>query len=151
MCYHCTVSGAEDQGTLFTGDTLFVGGCGRPMECSPEDLHRSLTMLGILPSTTSVYVGHEYTVANLNFAVGVDVDNEQLKQMLGWAKEQVLQRKYTVPSTLQNEWLINPFMRANTDLQSVCPGCTPVQIFTELRRQKNAGKGDRALLEKLVA
>jgi len=137
ISYYCTEG---EQGVVFTGDTMFVGGCGRIFEGTPEDLYRSLVeVLGSLPADTSVYVGHEYTVKNLEFAVHVDKDNEPLQQMLDWAKEQRLQRSFTVPSTLQNEWVINPFMRSGSEaMQSVCPGCSPVEIFARLRKQKNS-------------
>merc|ERR1712039_395113 len=97
--------------------------------------YRSLTeVLGRLPPTTQVYVGHEYTVRNLQFALHVESDNEDLRRMLEFAQEKRLQRKFTVPSTLQNEWVINPFMRSGNDsMRSVCPGCSPVEVFTRLR------------------
>merc|ERR1712060_698078 len=100
---------------------------------------RSLTeVIGKLPPMTQVYVGHDYTVKNLEFASRVEAENEPLKQMLQWAKDQKLQRKFSVPSTLQNEWLINPFLRSGDDtMKSVCPGCSPVEVFTRLRQQKD--------------
>jgi len=136
ISYYCTEG---DDKAVFTGDTMFVGGCGRIFECTAQDLYKSLSeVLGVLPDETQVYVGHEYTVKNLLFAVAVESSNENLKQMLEWAKEQTLQRKFTVPSTLKNEFLINPFLRSNTDeMSSICPGCTPVDIFTKLRKQKD--------------
>uniref|UniRef100_A0A7S4UZY6 hydroxyacylglutathione hydrolase n=2 Tax=Alexandrium monilatum TaxID=311494 RepID=A0A7S4UZY6_9DINO len=137
ISYYC-VDGEEQA--VFTGDTLFVGGCGRIFECTPADLHRSITeVLGRLPETTQVYVGHEYTVKNLEFATAVERQNESLQKFLQWAKEQKVQRKFTVPSTIQNEWLINPFMRSgNDEMKSICPGCSPVEVFARLRRQKDA-------------
>lgn len=141
--YYCTVGtpSASNPGLVFTGDTMFVGGCGRIFEATPEDLHRSLTqVLGQLPGETQVYVGHEYTVKNLQFAAAVEPGGvtESLQKMLQWAQQTTLQRAYTVPSTLQNEWLINPFMRSNDPkMSSACPGCTPVEIFTRLRQQKD--------------
>merc|ERR1711988_387739 len=96
--------------------TMFVGGCGRIFECTPEDMYNSLTkVLGALPPQTQVYVGHDYTVKNLQFAVAVEPggSTETLDQMLQWANNQKISRAYSVPSTLQNEWLINPFMRAD--------------------------------------
>lgn len=136
ISYFCTES---DQKAVFTGDTLFVAGCGRIFECVPEDLYKSICdVLGSLPEDTEAYVGHNYTVKNLEFALSVDGENQKLKDMLEWAKGQNIARKYTVPSTLSNEWLINPFLRSGKgELQSVCPGCTPVEVFTRLRAQKD--------------
>lgn len=150
ISYYCT---AGDQGVVFTGDTMFVGGCGRIFECTPEELYNSLVnVLGRLPETTQVFVGHEYTVQNLEFANAVESENDTLKQMLQWAQEQKVQRKFTVPSTLSNEWLINPFLRSGSaEMRGICPGCSPVQVFAELRRQKNTGKADKEALATLAA
>lgn len=38
ICYHVTVAGAEQTGAVFTGDTLFIGGCGRFFEGTPEQM-----------------------------------------------------------------------------------------------------------------
>ena len=50
------------KGALFTGDTLFVEGCGRvDLEGgSPDDMVISLSRLGELPGETIVYPGHDY-------------------------------------------------------------------------------------------
>jgi hydroxyacylglutathione hydrolase len=48
---------------VFTGDTLFVGGCGRFFEGTPEMMYNSLcNVLAPLPDDTKVWVAHEYTV-----------------------------------------------------------------------------------------
>eukprot|EP00933_Yihiella_yeosuensis_P084786 TRINITY_DN9945_c1_g1_i1.p1 TRINITY_DN9945_c1_g1~~TRINITY_DN9945_c1_g1_i1.p1 ORF type:complete len:257 (+),score=47.11 TRINITY_DN9945_c1_g1_i1:55-825(+) len=139
ISYQCIEGGKEAQGCVFTGDTLFIGGCGRIFECTPADLYNSLVnVLGSLPPETAVYVGHEYTIKNLEFGAHVDSQNENLQQMLQWAKDQQVQKKFTVPSTLRNEWLINPFMRAGDEkMRSICPGCSPVDVFAKLRQDKN--------------
>mmetsp|Transcript_23082 Transcript_23082/g.60989 ORF Transcript_23082/g.60989 Transcript_23082/m.60989 type:complete len:254 (+) Transcript_23082:46-807(+) len=136
ISYYCTEGG---EGLVFTGDTLFVAGCGRMFEGTPEEFHHSLVeVLGKLPEATQVYVGHEYTIKNLEFAASVEKENESLRQFIQWAQEQRTQRKFTVPSTLKNEWLINPFMRSGSEaMRSVCPGCSPVEVFAKLRRQKD--------------
>lgn len=50
------------EGAVFTGDTLFVEGCGRvDLEGgSPDDMVISLSRLGELPGDTVVYPGHDY-------------------------------------------------------------------------------------------
>ena len=48
---------------LVSGDTLFIGSCGRIdlPGSNPEDMYRSLTgVLGKLPETTVLYPGHNY-------------------------------------------------------------------------------------------
>jgi len=49
-------------GAVFTGDTLFVGQCGRAdlPGSDPRELRRSLLKLAGLPPDTAVYPGHSY-------------------------------------------------------------------------------------------
>ena len=44
---------------VFTGDSLFVGGCGRFFEGTPEQMVATTTKFSALPPDTLVYVGHE--------------------------------------------------------------------------------------------
>lgn len=50
------------ENSLFTGDTLFVGGCGRTDLPEGDDLefHKSLLRLKGLDDSVSVYPGHNY-------------------------------------------------------------------------------------------
>jgi glyoxylase-like metal-dependent hydrolase (beta-lactamase superfamily II) len=50
------------DGALLTGDTLFVGRCGRAdlPGSDPAALFRSLARLAAMPGTTRVYPGHDY-------------------------------------------------------------------------------------------
>ncbi|MCV5919816.1 MBL fold metallo-hydrolase, partial [Escherichia coli] len=59
------------HGWLFCGDTLFAGGCGRIFESDAATLYHSLKILASLPPSTKVYCAHEYTAANLKFALEV--------------------------------------------------------------------------------
>ena len=63
------------HGALFCGDTLFSAGCGRMFEGTPEQMNASLNRLRDLPPDTRMYCGHEYTAANLRFALTVDPAN----------------------------------------------------------------------------
>src|SRR5262249_41730092 len=59
--------------SVFTGDTLFVAGCGRLFEGSAAQMYESLNVkLAALPDTTQVYCGHEYTAKNLEFALHLE-------------------------------------------------------------------------------
>jgi glyoxylase-like metal-dependent hydrolase (beta-lactamase superfamily II) len=59
-----TVSGTSYlvDGAVITGDTLFIGGCGRTdfPGGDPRVLWRSLQTLAALPEETKVYPGHDY-------------------------------------------------------------------------------------------
>jgi len=99
---------------VFTGDTLFYGGCGRLFEGTPAMMFESLVveLKGRLPENTLVYCGHEYTVSNLRFAQQVEPNNLAIQETLSWAREQRSHGLPTVPSTLAIEAEVNPFMRA---------------------------------------
>src|SRR5579859_2904649 len=64
------------HGALFCGDTLFSAGCGRMFEGTPVQMIASLTKLRSLPLETRVFCGHEYTAANLRFALTVEPAND---------------------------------------------------------------------------
>ena len=96
---------------LFCGDTLFSGGCGRLFEGTPAQMLASLDRLAALPGNTVVCCTHEYTMANLRFALAVEPDNREL---IGYhARCAALReaRKPTLPTSIAQELLINPFLR----------------------------------------
>ena len=106
------VESAGEPGVVFTGDTLFIAGCGRFFEGSATDMYRALLeVLGALPASTQVYCGHEYTVKNLKFAATVEPNNVAVADKLAWAKTQCGKGQPTVPSTIAEEFTFNPFMR----------------------------------------
>ncbi|EOA95376.1 Hydroxyacylglutathione hydrolase-like protein [Anas platyrhynchos] len=63
-----------------------------------------------------VFCGHECTVRNLKFALKVEPENEAVKKKLAWAKQRDDDDLPTVPSTLQEEFLYNPFLRVTVEL-----------------------------------
>ena len=74
------VKDTDGQTIVFTGDTLFLAGCGRFFEGSPMDMNHALNdVLAKLPKDTLVYCGHEYTLSNLRFAAHVEPNNQQIK------------------------------------------------------------------------
>ncbi len=93
------------EGCVFTGDTLFGGGCGRVFEGTMEMMHASLQRLAALPIDTRVYFGHEYTASNLEFAKHVEPDNTELA-----ARARAVPSPST-PSTIALERATNPFLR----------------------------------------
>jgi hydroxyacylglutathione hydrolase len=100
------------EGLLFCGDTLFAGGCGRLFEGTAEQMHGSLQRLAALPDATEVYCAHEYTLANLRFAVAVEPENEALLARQQAAEALRARGEATVPSTIGLERATNPFLRA---------------------------------------
>lgn len=71
MCFLCTAPDTVDNPVVFTGDSLFVGGCGRNFGGDYAQMRASLDMLASLPPQTRVYCGHEYTVRNLEFLASI--------------------------------------------------------------------------------
>lgn len=65
VCYVAHPGDGSPDG-VFTGDTLFIGGCGNFNSGTPAQMHEALnTKLAGLAGKTKVYCGHEYTVTNL--------------------------------------------------------------------------------------
>jgi hydroxyacylglutathione hydrolase len=94
------------EGCVFTGDTMFGGGCGRVFEGDAAMMHASLMRLAELPPETRVYFGHEYTASNLRFAAAVEPDNAEVA-----ARARELPTPST-PSTIGAERATNPFLRS---------------------------------------
>jgi hydroxyacylglutathione hydrolase len=99
------------KGALFCGDTLFAGGCGRLFEGTPEQMWKSLSKFIALPDDTQVYCAHEYTEANLKFALVAEPGNDALKQRIAETRELRAKHLPTVPSSLELEKATNPFLR----------------------------------------
>lgn len=101
----------EQARSVFTGDTLFAGGCGRLFEGDAAMMIHSLSKLLALPDDTRVYFGHEYTEKNLRFALTLEPNNAELRQKHAWAVEQNRRNLPTTPTTLASEKNTNPFLR----------------------------------------
>jgi hydroxyacylglutathione hydrolase len=101
------------HGTLFCGDTLFSAGCGRLFEGTPEQMNASLTKLRNLPPETRVFCGHEYTAANLRFALTVEPANRAALEYQARVERMRAQGEPTLPSTLALEIQVNPFLRCD--------------------------------------
>lgn len=132
------------EGLLFSGDTLFSAGCGRLFEGTPEQMHRSLARLAALPPDTRLYCGHEYTVANLDFALRVEPENTDAAAALETARRRRAENRPTLPSTLAQELRINPFLRcgeAAVRRAAAARAGVPLEqeweVFAALRRWKD--------------
>lgn len=111
ICFMVTQD-EKEPALLFSGDTLFNGGCGRFFEGDGAQMYTSLVeTLGALADDTLVYSGHEYTVGNLGFAAKVEPESKAVAESLAWAKSQREADKPTMPTTIAQEKAHNPFMR----------------------------------------
>jgi hydroxyacylglutathione hydrolase len=128
----------------FTGDTVFVAGCGKLLEGTAEQMYASLNdVLGSLQENTQIYCGHEYTAVNLRFALRMEPGNAVASKKL----EDALIRRFggdpTVPSTLSEERKTNPFLRCSvkqvceTARREGCRAADPLSVFAWLRERKD--------------
>ena len=102
------------ENAVFTGDTLFAGGCGRFFEGDAAQMMASLGKLARLPEETRVYCGHEYTQKNLEFASELEPGNRALAEKLARVRALRARNEPTVPSTIGEEKATNPFLRMDS-------------------------------------
>ena len=133
--YYCA-----DEAILFSGDSLFVLGCGRLFEGDPEMMWQSLSKLKSLPPSTIIYSAHEYALSNAAFASVIEPDNHALRARIKSITEKREQGQPTVPSLLSEELETNPFLRADEPaLQSAIDmaACQPADVFAAVRARKD--------------
>jgi hydroxyacylglutathione hydrolase len=130
--------------SVFTGDTMFIGGCGRVFEGKAATMVDSLARLAALPDDTAVYCGHEYTEKNLRFALTLEPNNQALREKHDAVAKARAQGKWSVPSTIGDEKRINPFLRTSSpelraSLKKIDPsiGDDPIAIFAKARELKD--------------
>lgn len=134
----------EKEKLLFSADTLFALGCGRSFERPAPVLWQSLLKLRKLPDDTVIYCGHEYTLSNARFSVTVDPENEALKARLADIEKARAAGKPTIPSTMAEERVTNPFLRADDPAIAKAIGMSGAgadAVFTEIRERKNNFRG----------
>lgn len=125
---------------VFTGDTMFVMGCGRLFEGSAEMMLASLTKIAALADDTAVYCGHEYTLANARFALSLEPGNADLQARLHEVEALRAAGKFTVPSTIGREKATNPFLRTHSVEIRATIGLAKADdatVFAEIRRRKD--------------
>jgi hydroxyacylglutathione hydrolase len=133
----------DDDPILFCGDTLFAAGCGRVFEGTFDQMYESLLKLKKLPENTIVYSGHEYTTANLMFASHVEPLNKNIQNSLSKVQELRSKNIPTLPTSIKEEKLINPFLRCDDkDLQMIMrkkfnTDLSELNIFSALREWKD--------------
>lgn len=138
--------GASTQrSALFCGDTLFSSGCGRVFEGTAESLYHSLEKLKALDESTEVYCAHEYTDSNLAFCQYLLPNDLDIEERIQEVKVFRSQNLPTLPSTLNRELLVNPFLRC--DQPEVAKAVytrlgiqgdyNPIEVFTQLRKLKD--------------
>jgi hydroxyacylglutathione hydrolase len=130
---------------VFSGDTLFVAGCGRVFEGRADTMVASLRKLTQLPDETRVYCGHEYTLRNLEFALTLEPGNRAGREKYEWAASARAAGNWTIPSTIGDEKSFNPFLRTGSpelraNLKKHFPALSddPVEVFARARELKDS-------------
>ena len=133
----------DGDSIIFCGDTLFSGGCGRVFEGTFKQMFESINKIAKLPLNTRIFCGHEYTASNLEFAKEVEPNNILIKEKLDQVKKNVSKGIPSLPSDLNTELKINPFLRCdNKDVKEKIAnkfGYTEskIDIFKALRKWKD--------------
>lgn len=129
------------EGWLFCGDTLFSAGCGRVFDGTMEQLHQAMLLFKQLPPKTKVFCAHEYTLQNLKFAAYVEPQNSSIQKYIEQLEQN--QPDCTLPSSIEAELKINPFLRTHESLVmdfATAHGARDIsslEVFRTLREQKN--------------
>jgi len=137
IAFFFPASGSEGP-ELFCGDTLFAGGCGRLFEGTAEQMLHSLDQLSDLPPATRIWCAHEYTEANLRFAITQEPDNQELQTRFQRVQAMRAAGEATVPSSVALERATNPFLRCREASLQQASGCRePALVLAEIRRRKD--------------
>ncbi|HKA88905.1 MAG TPA: hydroxyacylglutathione hydrolase [Haliangiales bacterium] len=130
------------DGNVFPGDTLFGAGCGRLFEGTPEMMVRSLGRLRALPDATKIWCGHEYTLHNLRFAVGVGIEPDNAALRARYERVAAAPDAPTIPLSLVEERATNPFLRWDAPgIRRFAGADADVPAFAAVRRTKDQWRG----------
>lgn len=109
LCFYFT-----ESGFLLAGDTLFVMGCGRIIDGTPEELFASIQKLSALPDDIVVYCGHEYSLSNAKFCAHVAPNDAAIAARLSKISQARANNEPTVPTTIGAERETNVFMKVKS-------------------------------------
>jgi len=145
MTHICLLS-HTDQPALFSGDTLFNAGAGNCYHGGhPQQLYDTFnTQLQQLPKNTQIFPGHDYLLANLQFTLDREPDNQVARDMHSRYADQ--DPANCAVTTLEQEMEINTFFRLQSPtviqrLQESFPAIgddpSPRDVFVKLRELRN--------------
>lgn len=137
VLYYIPTSTPSELPILFSGDTLFVGGCGRFFEGTAAEMLENMDKISSLPISTQVFCAHEYTESNFKFLAHIDPE----KTLQKYEDIKVLRKDKnpTVPTSIEQELKFNLFMQCHDlSLQSKLGVSTAVDAMTQLRLLKNS-------------
>ncbi|KAI6201298.1 Hagh [Aphelenchoides besseyi] len=128
------------QNALFTGDTIFLAGCGKFFECPASVMYETIynRLFNIVADNTEMYFGHEYSLNNLKFAKTVEPQNMRTLEKFEAIKQQLAMGRPTCPSIWGEEKLYNPFLRVREDsVKNFAQAIDPIAVLDRIREKKN--------------
>lgn len=125
---------------IFCGDTIFSAGCGGIFEGTLEEMFLSFEKFFALPNETEVFTAHEYTIGNLKFSSYLEPENEFIKKYMLATIEKIKNGFPSVPSTMENEKIINPFLKFNSKSLrknlGMAENFSNLEVFRKIMKQK---------------
>ena len=99
----------------------------------------SLRIIKSFPNETLIYCGHEYTESNLEFAVSLAPNDQVLSSKFREIKKLRNRGNPSVPSKLEIEKRINPFLRVNDKKFKEDTGLIGEELdnFKKIRKMKD--------------
>ena len=125
---------------LFAADSLMTHGCGRLFEGSAADMFATVARYAALPDDTRLYCGHDYAGANLDFAARFAPDPQALAARQAELPRLAAAGQPTTGTTLASEKRLNPYLRVHLPQVAAAaglPGAPALEVFAEIRRQKD--------------
>ncbi len=129
-----------EQKLVFAADLIFSLGCGRVIEGDHDMMWTSILKVRDLPDDATLYCGHEYTLANGEFALTVEPENAALKARVAEVEALREEDKPTLPTTIAQEKATNPFLRADEPALMAAiemENASPAKVFSEIRTRKD--------------
>lgn len=135
LCYSLT-----DFKILFTGDAIYPCGCEKIIEGSYQQLLDSIKVIKTLPKDTHLFSGHECSIENLQFALLLEPNRQDIKERIDSIQNQ---DQYPVPTTIALELDINPFFKTdNIEFRKILNlgSASELEMFIKLRQIKETQK-----------
>lgn len=99
------------ENNLFCGDSIFSSGCGRVFTGDYQSSFESVQKIKNLDKNTLIYPAHEYTIDCLESSKRI-IKDKIMDDAIIEAKEKISNGLPSLPTSVEKEFLINPFFMA---------------------------------------